>query len=87
MANYSVNTMLNWEAAGPVKPVASEMAGILLEVKVTVGEQVTAGQEVALIESMKMHIPVSSPAGGVVRAIHAQPGQFVNAGDLILELE
>ena len=87
VANYSANTVLNREGVGPVKPVASEMAGILLEVKVAVGEQVEAGQEIALIESMKMHIPVSSPEGGVVRAIHAQPGQFVNAGDPILELE
>lgn len=70
-----------------MKPIASEMAGILLEVKVAVGEEVQAGQEVAMIESMKMHIPVSTPQGGVVRVIHAKAGQFINAGDLILELE
>ncbi|MBO2519911.1 MULTISPECIES: acetyl-CoA carboxylase biotin carboxyl carrier protein subunit [Limnochorda] len=70
-----------------MKSIASEMAGILLDLKVAVGDQVQAGQEVAVIESMKMHIPLNSPEGGVVRAIHAQPGQFVNAGDLIVELE
>ena len=70
-----------------MKSIASEMAGILLDLKVAVGDQVQAGQEVAVIESMKMDIPLNSPEGGVVRAIHAQPGQFVNAGDLIVELE
>ena len=70
-----------------MKSIASEMAGILLDLKVAVGDQVQAGQEVAVIESMTMHLPLNSPEGGVVRAIHAQPGQFVNAGDLIVELE
>lgn len=70
-----------------MKQILSEMAGILLEYKVSPGEAIRAGQEVAVLESMKMHIPVQSPQDGVVRAVSAQPGSFINQGDPLLELE
>ncbi|BAS29030.1 biotin/lipoyl-containing protein [Limnochorda pilosa] len=70
-----------------MKQVLSDMAGILLEVKVGPGDEVRPGQEVAVLESMKMQIPVQSAEAGVVRSIHVQPGHFVNQGDPLLDLE
>lgn len=67
--------------------VRASMAGIVLRYSVQVGDQVTPGQEVAVIESMKMEIPLQAEAGGRVKAITAAEGAFVNDGDALVELE
>ena len=63
------------------------MAGVVLEVLVKAGDQVTDGQEVAILESMKMQLPVQSTLAGKVSAIKVNSGDFVNEGDAILDLE
>ncbi len=63
------------------------MAGVVLEVLVKAGDQVTDGQEVAILESMKMQLPVQSTQAGKVSAIKVNSGDFVNEGDAILDLE
>jgi len=67
--------------------VKSEMAGTVLEVKVSVGQTVKAGQEVAVMESMKMEVPLVSPSAGVVEAILKNAGDFVNQGEAVLQLK
>ena len=42
---------------------------------------------VIVIEAMKMEIPVVSPASGVIKVIKISPGQAVEAGDLLAEIE
>ena len=66
--------------------IKSEMAGTLLELKVKQGDKVSAGQEVAVMESMKMEVPVQSTSAGTVSALLKSPGDFVNEGEAILEL-
>ncbi len=63
------------------------MAGVVLEVLVKAGDQVTDGQEVAILESMKMQLPVQSSLAGKVSAVKVNSGDFVNEGDAILDLE
>ncbi|SFU58012.1 acetyl-CoA carboxylase biotin carboxyl carrier protein [Alicyclobacillus macrosporangiidus] len=63
------------------------MAGTVLQVLVKVGDSVTAGQDVVVLESMKMEVPVAAEAAGTVRRIAAQEGVFVDEGDVLLELE
>ena len=67
--------------------VKSNMAGTLLELLVKPGDAVTEGQDVAVIESMKMHLQIQSDRAGKVKAIRAKPGDFVNDGDALMELE
>jgi acetyl-CoA carboxylase biotin carboxyl carrier protein len=67
--------------------VRSNMAGTLLELLVKPGDRVEEGQDVATIESMKMHLGLPSDRAGRVSALRAKPGDFVNDGDPILELE
>jgi acetyl-CoA carboxylase biotin carboxyl carrier protein len=57
-----------------------------LEIKVTVGKAVSEGDEVAIVESMKMEVPVTSTAAGKVAAIKKNVGDFVNDGDVLIEL-
>lgn len=66
--------------------VRAEMAGKVLEVCVSEGEAVQEDQDLAILESMKMQIPVGSPEAGTVKRVLAAPGQFLNEGDPIVEL-
>ncbi len=51
------------------------------------GDQVAAGDEVAVLESMKMEIPVIASAGGYVSRICVQEGQIVQEGDVVAEID
>ncbi len=66
--------------------VRANMAGVVARVLVQPGDTVTAGQEVVIIESMKMEIPVEAEVGGKVTAVVVAAGAFVNEGDPLLEL-
>ncbi len=67
--------------------VTALMAGSVWKVLAKVGEPVAAGQDVAILESMKMEIPVTAEGSGIVVEIHVAEGDFVNEGDLILTLQ
>lgn len=65
--------------------VVATMAGTVLQVLVSTGDAVTDGQDVVVLESMKMEVPVSTEAAGTVSAVHVQPGDFVNEGDPLID--
>ncbi|SEN21445.1 acetyl-CoA carboxylase biotin carboxyl carrier protein [Mesobacillus persicus] len=67
--------------------IEAGMAGNVWKVLVKEGDQVTAGQEVVILESMKMEIPVSVEADGTVTKVHVQEGDFVNDSDIIVDVE
>jgi acetyl-CoA carboxylase biotin carboxyl carrier protein len=66
--------------------IRASMAGVVARVLVQPGDAVAAGQEVVIIESMKMEIPVEADAAGTVTKVVAAAGAFVNEGDTLLEL-
>jgi acetyl-CoA carboxylase biotin carboxyl carrier protein len=70
-----------------MKEITASMAGTVLNVLVSVGDSVSAGQDVVVLESMKMEVPVASEVAGTVREIKANPGDFVNEGDVLVTLE
>lgn len=63
------------------------MAGVVLEYLVKPGDSVSVDQDVVMLESMKMQIPVQSMVAGVVRELKAHEGDFVNEGDVLIEIE
>ncbi|WP_087000683.1 urea carboxylase [Rhizobium sullae] len=67
--------------------VASSVPGNIWKLLVEPGASVTAGDTVAIIESMKMEINVTAHANGRVRDLRAGPGRNVKAGDIIVVLE
>jgi acetyl-CoA carboxylase biotin carboxyl carrier protein len=67
--------------------VLAHITGTVWKVLVQVGDAVAADQELLILESMKMEMPVESPAAGRVTSIAVTPGQAVEEGDLLLELE
>lgn len=54
---------------------------------VQAGATVTKGQQLCILEAMKVFTPVNAPCAGLVRTIHAENGQNVAAGDLLYTLE
>ena len=78
--------------ATPTTPTAtktfrSPMPGVILSVSVQIGGQVVTGDEVCVLEAMKMQQVLRADWSGIVRAIHVEPGQQVLDGDPIAELE
>jgi len=67
--------------------VVASMAGSVWKIVVSVGDEVGEGQDVIILESMKMEIPIVAESSGVVKQIHVREGDFVNEGDVLLELE
>ena len=70
-----------------MKRVLSNMAGVVLEFLVKPGEQIAVDQDVVLIESMKMQIPIQSMVNGTVKAVKVNEGDFVDEGEVLLEVE
>jgi biotin carboxyl carrier protein len=67
--------------------VVSPMPGRVLKVLVAEGEQVLAGAALVVVEAMKMENELSAARSGTVRRIHATPGQTVESGALLVEIE
>jgi acetyl-CoA carboxylase biotin carboxyl carrier protein len=70
-----------------MREITASMAGTILNVFVSAGSQVNPGQEVAMLESMKMEIPIESGIEGIVREVKVIIGDFVNEGDVLVVLE
>jgi acetyl-CoA carboxylase biotin carboxyl carrier protein len=70
-----------------MKQVQSTMAGTVFNIIVQEGEEVTVGQTVMILESMKMEIPVEAETAGKIVKIDAQIGDFVNEGDVLVTFE
>lgn len=67
--------------------VVASMAGSVWKVLVKPGDQVEEGQDVAILESMKMEIPIAAEFDGTVTEVKVNEGDFVNEGDVIVEVE
>lgn len=70
-----------------MKQIASMMAGVVIDILVKAGDEVTEGMEVAILESMKMQLPVPSEQAGKVKEVKVASGDFVNEGDVLMTLE
>lgn len=70
-----------------MKQIPSMMAGVVVDILVKPGDQVSDGMEIAILESMKMQLPVQSTVAGTVKTVKVASGDFVNEGDALLELE
>lgn len=66
--------------------VRAHITGTVWKILVREGDRVSEEQEVAILESMKMEMPLEAPEDGTVEKVHAAEGQAVEEGDLILTL-
>jgi glutaconyl-CoA/methylmalonyl-CoA decarboxylase subunit gamma len=67
-------------------PVPAPLPGRILKVSVEVGETVARGQELCVIEAMKMENSIRAPRDGTVREVRTQAGQNVTPGQVLVVL-
>ncbi|WP_407420997.1 sodium-extruding oxaloacetate decarboxylase subunit alpha [Methanobrevibacter sp.] len=76
---------------GPFTPVEggvlSSMQGMVIKLNVNVGDKVSVGSTIAVIEAMKMENDIQSEVEGVVKEIFVEPGDAVSAGDILMVIE
>ena len=58
-----------------------------MSILVRPGDRVSSGDEVCVVEAMKMEQSIRSPRDGVIKAVHVQPLDTVSADDPLIELE
>jgi acetyl-CoA carboxylase biotin carboxyl carrier protein len=63
------------------------MVGKIVSVTVKVGDKVKEDDQVAVLEAMKMEMPVVSPVTGTVKEVKVAPGQEVEAEAVIAVIE
>ncbi len=72
-------------AAGATK-VTAPMPGTILSVNVSVGQQVSEGQALMILEAMKMENEIPAPAAGTVASIEVEKGASVETGAVLITL-
>lgn len=68
----------------PAGAITAPMQGMILSLKVKVGDKVEVDDVVATIEAMKMQNDIKAPHAGEVKAIHTHEGEVVNNGDVLM---
>ena len=66
--------------------VRAHITGTVWKIEVRVGDTVSEGQTLVILESMKMEMPVESPAAGKVVSIAVSEGASVEEGAVLLDL-
>ena len=67
--------------------VDAHITGTVWKIEVEVGDEVQEGDVVAILESMKMEMPVEAELSGTVAEILCEEGQAVNEGEPLARLE
>jgi len=67
--------------------VSSEVAGTVWEMSVKIGDKVAKGDALVVLESMKMEIPVESPADGTVIELKVSKGDLVEEEQVVAVIE
>lgn len=64
--------------------LSAPMPGVILEINVKAGDQVARGEQVAILDAMKMHNVIGAPRAGTVSEVFVTAGQSVDHGDAII---
>ena len=87
--------MRDWRASpltaaivpAPCRDIEAHITGNVWKIEVAVGDKVSDGDTVVILESMKMEIPVEAEDDGTVKEIRCEEGQSVSEGDVLVVLE
>lgn len=85
-ANSSGHSVV-WFDRGMAEDVRAEIVASVLEVVVSEGDRIGAGDTLVLLESMKMEIPVLAEVGGTVTEVNVAVGDVIQAGHLIAVID
>lgn len=70
-----------------VKNVVAPMPGLVLKIDVDEGQEITADSPLLVLEAMKMENVIKATADGKIKSIHAEAGEAVDKGQLLIEME
>ncbi|MBC5636080.1 acetyl-CoA carboxylase biotin carboxyl carrier protein subunit [Ornithinibacillus sp. BX22] len=70
-----------------MEEIKAMMAGNVWKVLVSVGDTVEEDQDIVILESMKMEIPIAAEEAGTITEIKVAEGDFVNEGDTLAIIE
>lgn len=73
-------------ASGAGKAVTSPLPGVIIAIKVNVGDTVKAGQELAVLEAMKMENSIEATHDGTVTAVHVAKGDSILEGAAVVTI-
>ncbi|MBI2862276.1 MAG: acetyl-CoA carboxylase biotin carboxyl carrier protein subunit [Chloroflexi bacterium] len=76
----------NAAVATKAATLTAPMPGKIIELNVEVGQQVVPGQQLCLLEAMKMGMPLRASTAGVVKEMRVSVGQTVSYGDVLIVL-
>ncbi|CDS38049.1 propionyl coenzyme A carboxylase alpha chain [Echinococcus multilocularis] len=71
----------------PISALRAPLPGLVTSISVNAGQVVEAGQELCILEAMKMRNCLNATHCGIVKAVNVRQGQTVAEGEVILELE
>lgn len=74
-------------AGGGSMPLKAPMTGMVVDVAVAVGDAITAGQVLVVVESMKMNNELRAPRDGAVQAVHIQRGQRIERNAVLVTIQ
>lgn len=74
------------DTSGDTVQVTAGVPGNVYKISVKVGDEVSENDTLLVLEAMKMETPVASPVSGVVNSIEVNPGDVVEAGQLLLTI-
>jgi len=84
--------IVNSSAAAPAsvmptgEPINAPLAGNVIKLSVSVGQQVKAGDTVLVLEAMKMETNIAAPSDGQVTSINIREGDSIAVGDALLSI-
>jgi len=70
-----------------VSEITAPMGGKVIDVKVQVGDAINEGDEVVILEAMKMELPIAAEESGTVKEIKCNKGDTVEAEGVLIVLE
>jgi len=74
-------------AVKQIKEIKAPMPGLVLDIAVATGQEVSAGDKILVLGAMKMENCITIPANAVIKRIHVAVGQAVEKGQVMVELE
>ncbi len=67
--------------------VKAHITGTVWKIEVEVGDEVEEDDEVVILESMKMEMPVEAPCDGTIKEIHVEEGDAVDEDEVLMIIE
>jgi len=75
------------QASKKIKDIKAPMPGLVLEIKVAIGDEIKKGESILILEAMKMENSLKSPGDGIIKSIQIKKGEAVEKNQVLLVLE